>query len=106
MQYATEMIATILDGKALAGRVREDLAGRVKALKGQGRKVRLDAVLVGREDSPGAAIYARNQASNCEKLGIDYVLHEFPGQASHEDVAGLISKLNADDQVTAIMVHL
>jgi methylenetetrahydrofolate dehydrogenase (NADP+)/methenyltetrahydrofolate cyclohydrolase len=98
------MSAEIIDGKALASAVREEVRRRVAALRETDRTVRLDAVLVGEDRA--ASIYARNQATTCEKVGIEYVLHTLPGTASYEDVAGRVLLLNADDDVHAIMVHL
>jgi methylenetetrahydrofolate dehydrogenase (NADP+)/methenyltetrahydrofolate cyclohydrolase len=102
--YAGTMVARIIDGRALAEQVRKEVGCRVRDLKEQGRAVRLDAILAGTDRA--AAIYARNQGRACRDLGIEYVLHELPESASEEDVAGRVLLLNADPQVTAIMVHL
>jgi len=93
-----------IDGKALAAAVKDDVRTRVAALRELERPVRLDAILA--SDDPAAALYARNQASNCEKLGIEYVLHELPADSTFQDIAGRVLLLNADDDVHAIMVHL
>lgn len=98
------MAAKIIDGKVLARQVRQSIAARVREMKARGKTVRLDAVLVG--DDGGAQVYARNQGKACRELGIDYVLHELPADAVHEDIAQRMSKLNADRAVSAIMVHL
>ncbi len=96
--------SAIIDGKALAATVREQVRQRVADLKQRGRPVRLDAILTG--DSGPAAIYARNQGASCEELGIEYVLHRLPADATSDDVAGRVLLLNADEAVHAIMVHL
>ncbi len=96
--------ATIIDGRALAKAVKDSLAVRVTRLQGEGKKVRLDAVLVGGDQ--GAHLYAKNQAKACGAVGIEYMLHELPETASHEEVVHLISRLNDNQGVTAIMVHL
>lgn len=85
--------------------MRARLGDRVSALKAQGRRVALDAVLVGAEDN-AARVYANNQASTCEKLGISYRLHELSGATGYEDIAGRVLLLNTEDDVTGIMVHL
>ncbi|MHC5003583.1 MAG: bifunctional 5,10-methylenetetrahydrofolate dehydrogenase/5,10-methenyltetrahydrofolate cyclohydrolase [Planctomycetota bacterium] len=95
---------TIIDGRQLASQVKSDLKRRVARLRAQGRRVRLDAILVG--DEGAAGIYARNQASTCEEVGIDHVLHELPANARYDDIAGRVLLLNADDDVSAIMLHL
>jgi methylenetetrahydrofolate dehydrogenase (NADP+)/methenyltetrahydrofolate cyclohydrolase len=94
----------IIDGKALAAKVRADVARRVKALSGRGRPVRLDAVLVGGDSA--ATIYARNQTRTCSEVGIEYRLHELPASSTYEDIAGRILLLNSDESVGAIMLHL
>lgn len=96
--------AKTIDGRQLAREVKEDVAQRVQVLRGQGRQVRLDAVLASADE--GAKIYAHNQALTCKELGIEYVLHELPADASYEDVAGRVLLLNTDEDVSAIMVHL
>jgi methylenetetrahydrofolate dehydrogenase (NADP+)/methenyltetrahydrofolate cyclohydrolase len=96
--------ARIIDGKALAARVKDELKSAVEDLRRRGRLVRLDSVLAGGD--PGAAVYASNQASACRSLGIEHALHELPAGASHEQIEGLVARLNADAAVHAIMVHL
>jgi methylenetetrahydrofolate dehydrogenase (NADP+)/methenyltetrahydrofolate cyclohydrolase len=96
--------AMIIDGRALAGTVKEALAERVSELQSQGKKVRLDAVLVGGDQ--GAHLYAKNQAKACSAVGIEYMLHELPETASQTEIAKIIEELNAHQSVTAIMVHM
>ena len=98
------MAARIIDGRALAGTVKQDVAHRVGELGQDNRTVRLDAVLVGGDAA--ASIYARNQGKACQAAGIQYVLHELPDSSSEQDVAGLVEQLNADPEVSAIMVYL
>ena len=98
------MSARIIDGRALAGTVKQDVAHRVGELGQDTRTVRLDAVLVG--GGGAASIYARNQGKACGTLGIQYVLHELPDTSGEQDVAGLVEQLNADPEVSAIMVYL
>lgn len=101
---ATEPAPLVIDGRALAETVREDVRRRATALRDAGRAARLDAILACGDG--GAEIYARRQASTCEDLGIEYRLHELPPNASFEDVAGRVLLMNEDDAVTAIMIHL
>ncbi len=86
--YATGMKAQIIDGKALASRVKETIRTRVQILREQDRSVRLDAILVDGNSSSG--IYAKNQARSCEELGIEYVLHELDADAGYDEVAGRV----------------
>lgn len=99
------MTARIIDGNALAKSIREDLAGRVASVTSRGGRVRLDAVLVESGDN-GARVYAENQSRTCASLGIEYRLHLLPSAAVFDDVAGRVMLLSADDDVTAVMVHM
>ena len=101
---ATTPIAQIIDGRALAAQVRGDLEREVADLRDAGFAVRLDAVIVG--DNQAGRVYAGNQAAMCAAIGIDYHLHELPGESSQADITGLLDDLNADEAVTAIMLHL
>ncbi len=97
-------LASIIDGRALAATVRADTARRAAELARLGRVPRLDAVLAGADRA--AELYAENQAKTCREVGIDYMLHRLPADASYEDVAGRVLLLNADEAVGAIMLHL
>lgn len=99
------MPATLIDGAALAKAHRARIAARVAALRARGQTVRLDAILTDLGDG-GARVYAQNQGRTCIELGIEYHLHELPGSAALADIAGRVLVLNADDAVSAIMVHL
>jgi methylenetetrahydrofolate dehydrogenase (NADP+)/methenyltetrahydrofolate cyclohydrolase len=95
------MAAQVIDGRALAARVRADVAARIAS---SGRRARLDAVLVG--DDRAAALYAESQARTCGEVGIDYHLHRLPQGATYDDVAGRVLLLSSEDAVRAIMVHM
>mgnify|MGYP001996509200 CR=1 FL=1 len=97
----TSDFATTIDGKHLAFQVRRTVARRVAEGK---RPVRLDAVLAGGDR--GADIYAHNQRKTCAAVGIEYHLHRLPAEADFEMVEALVERLNADPEVTAVMVHL
>lgn len=99
------MTARLIDGKSLAQQHRERIAARAAALRSAGRPVRLDALLCGSSDN-AARQYAESQARTCSELGIDYVLHELPGTATQDDIAGRVLLLNTKDEVSAIMVHM
>ncbi len=100
----TTQNAQLVDGKALAATVRADVSQRVARLRGQGRVVRLDAVLAGGDRA--AELYAESQARTCDAVGIEYRLHRLPVTATYEDVAGRVLLLGSDDSVGAIMLHL
>ncbi|MEQ8317092.1 MAG: bifunctional 5,10-methylenetetrahydrofolate dehydrogenase/5,10-methenyltetrahydrofolate cyclohydrolase [Phycisphaerales bacterium] len=97
--------ATIIDGRALAARYRDEIARRAAALQSQGRPVRLDALLVDDGDS-AARQYADSQQRTCEALGIGYRLHTLHAHAGFDEIAGRVLLLNSKDECHAIMVHL
>ncbi|MHC4219690.1 MAG: bifunctional 5,10-methylenetetrahydrofolate dehydrogenase/5,10-methenyltetrahydrofolate cyclohydrolase [Planctomycetota bacterium] len=98
------MTARIIDGKALAATVKQEIGHQVHELQQRHHAVRLDALLVGADGS--AAIYARNQGKACQELGIEHVLHELPDTAGESDVAAYVEGLNHDPEVSAIMVYV
>lgn len=98
-------VARIIDGKALAERLRAELVLRAKAVEARGFKVRLDAVLVAAGDN-SSRVYAENQGRTCAQLGIDYRLHELVEGSTFDAIAERIQTLNAQREVAAIMLHL
>ena len=99
------MPARIIDGKALAEAERQRTRDRVGVVTARGGSVALDAVIVDAGDN-ASRVYAANQARGCEALGISYRLHELPAGSSESQIIDAIERLNADDSVTAIMVHM
>jgi methylenetetrahydrofolate dehydrogenase (NADP+)/methenyltetrahydrofolate cyclohydrolase len=106
----------VIDGRALAQQYRQAIAARTAALRQtagsggegaatKGRRVRLDAVLVGSKDN-AARVYAENQGRTCREVGIDYHLHELSESSGYDDIAGRVLLLNTKDDVHAVMVHL
>jgi methylenetetrahydrofolate dehydrogenase (NADP+) / methenyltetrahydrofolate cyclohydrolase len=95
------MLAKIIDGVALAERVKQDVAARVRALP---RPVHLVAILVGA--TPGGELYAQRQGDACRALGIEYNLVSLPDDVTQKDVKLEIRRLNDDAGVTGIMMHL
>lgn len=96
--------AKILDGKAIAAAVRQDVARRVAVLRQRGKTVRLDSLIV--DGDASAALYAKKQHEQCEEVGIEHVLHELDADATYEDIAGRVLLLNTDEAVSAMMLHL
>jgi methylenetetrahydrofolate dehydrogenase (NADP+)/methenyltetrahydrofolate cyclohydrolase len=98
------MSATIIDGKALAEQVKQDVRRNVTLLAGRGLRPHLVAILVGQ--SPEAELYAANQKKSCEAIGIGYELKKLPETTDSSVLAGTIKRLNIDAAVTGIMLHL
>lgn len=96
--------ARLIDGKALARRIKDETAAIVKELADRDVHVSLDAVLVGDPDAGG--IYARSQRKRCEEVGIEYRLHTLPESGREDDIRRLLHQLNDDPAVTGIMLNL
>jgi methylenetetrahydrofolate dehydrogenase (NADP+) / methenyltetrahydrofolate cyclohydrolase len=90
-----------MDGKALAERVRAEVAEEVVGL---GRPVGLATVLVG--DDPASAVYVRSKQKACREVGIEPYDHNLSAETSQEELLALVEQLNADDAVTGILVQL
>ena len=97
------MAATILDGKATAAAIKEELKERVGALTQLGVTPGLATVLVG--DDPSSHVYVRNKHRACAEIGIDSFRYDLPGDASREQVLDLIAGLNADPKVDGFLVQ-
>lgn len=99
------MNAQLLDGKALAARMRTALADEVSALtEKHGRAPGLAVIIVG--DDPASHVYVRNKKIGCEKVGIRSFSHELPADTSQQHLLGLISELNQDPKIDGILVQL
>jgi methylenetetrahydrofolate dehydrogenase (NADP+)/methenyltetrahydrofolate cyclohydrolase len=93
--------ATIIDGKAVAARVREEVAREVA---GMAVRPGLATVLVG--DDPASAVYVRMKREDSAQVGIESFHHQPGGDVSAEDLARLIRELNADPRVHGILLQL
>lgn len=98
------MTATILDGLALARRVRAECRPRVEALAAAGLRPGLAVILVG--DVAASAVYVRNKARACEDVGIASRLLRLPVTVSEDELLARIAELNADASVHGILVQL
>ena len=94
----------LIDGAAIASRIREEVKARVADLARHGRHIHLTAILVG--STPAGELYAQRQNETCATVGIDYDLVTLPADATFDDVAAVIERLNKDLSVTGIMLHL
>jgi methylenetetrahydrofolate dehydrogenase (NADP+)/methenyltetrahydrofolate cyclohydrolase len=94
----------IIDGKAVAARVRAELAVRVAALASRGIKTGLTVVRVG--DDPASAVYVRNKIKACAETGIVSVEHHLAATTTQAELLALIARLNGDPAVHGILVQL
>ncbi len=91
----------IIDGKAVAARVRGEVAREVASLA---VTPGLATVLVG--DDPASAIYVRMKREDCAEVGIESFHHPVPGDVEPGELADLLRQLNADDRVHGILLQL
>jgi methylenetetrahydrofolate dehydrogenase (NADP+)/methenyltetrahydrofolate cyclohydrolase len=99
------MTATIIDGRAVAARVRQEVAKEVSDLLGAGHPAPGLATLLVGED-PASAVYVANKREASAEVGIaDYHRH-LSAQASHAEVADAIDELNNDPAVSGILLQL
>lgn len=95
----------ILDGRALAKTIREELAEEVKQLTAEGkRSPHLAAVLVG--EDPASQVYVRNKVRSCEKVGFESSLIRLSAETTEEEVLKVVNDLNNDEAVDGFIVQL
>jgi 5,10-methylene-tetrahydrofolate dehydrogenase/methenyl tetrahydrofolate cyclohydrolase len=99
------MTATIIDGTAIAEKVRADVAKEVAERVAAGLPVPgLATVLVG--DNPASHQYVRMKQKNCEKVGIKSFGHILPADISQSELEKVVADLNANPEVNGILVQL
>ena len=98
------MPATVLDGKALAARIRGELQLETARLAAEGITPGLAVVLVG--DDPASQIYVRSKTAACAQAGITTFDHRLPAATSDGELLGLVASLNTDPRVDGILIQL
>ncbi len=98
------MTAKIIDGKAIAAQVKNEVKAGVDELKAKGVTPCLAAVLVG--DVPASQVYVRMKRKACEHVGVSSVLHTPAGDIPQVQLVALIDQLNRDPAVHGILVQL
>ncbi|MBA7629631.1 Bifunctional protein FolD protein [subsurface metagenome] len=98
------MASQIIDGKRIAGEIKEKLIKEIEELKKQGITPSLSAIQVG--DDPGTGVYVRAQQRSCEKIGLDYKLHKFKDDISQKELRDFIARLNEDTGVSGIILQM
>ena len=98
------MSAVILDGKATAQTIKNNLAQRVSALKAKGINPGLGTILVG--DDAGSHAYVNGKHKDCAEVGISSIRIDLPKTATQTDVMNAITQLNNDPNCTGFIVQL
>jgi len=98
------MAAKIIDGKAVAEEIKQQVAAEAAELATAGRTPHLLAVQIG--ENPASKIYTNMQARSCEAVGIEYELLNLPSEITQAELLSRIEQLNADPKVTGLILQM
>ncbi len=98
------MTASLLNGEAVAQRVKMELADRAARLAAEGRPAGLGTLLVG-DDAPSATYVAMKHAE-CAEIGVATFDEHLPASATQADVEAVVERFNADPRIQSILVQL
>src|SRR3990167_2213680 len=99
------MTAKIIDGKAIAAEIKQDIHEKIKQRHIQGHRAPGLAVILVGED-PASAIYVQNKRQACEQAGIHSIYHHLPEQIEENKLIEIINSLNHDKEVDGILLQL
>ncbi len=100
----TEQTGKIIDGKAVAERIKCEIAEEIVKLRSEGIEPCLAVVIVG--DDQASRVYVNNKKKACDRVGIKSLEFALPEETSQAELLKLIDKLNADKSVNGILVQL
>ncbi len=95
---------TILDGKKLSLKIKEELKKEVVKLKEEGITPGLAVILVG--DDPASQTYVRMKKNSCNEVGIYSVVHEFPESISEKELLSTIEMINENPNIHGLLIQL
>jgi methylenetetrahydrofolate dehydrogenase (NADP+)/methenyltetrahydrofolate cyclohydrolase len=98
------MSATILDGRALAASIKQDISARVEELKQKGITPGLGTILVG--DDPGSLAYVAGKHRDCKEVGMKSIRIDLKADASESDVLAALKDLNSAEECSGYIVQL
>jgi methylenetetrahydrofolate dehydrogenase (NADP+) / methenyltetrahydrofolate cyclohydrolase len=97
--------AKILDGKALAQKIQQQIKESLQILEPKiGRPPGLAVLMVG--DNPASAAYVKGKERACQRVGFASLVQNFPTQTSQQELEGIIEQLNQDKSIDGILVQL
>lgn len=96
-------MAVIIDGKALAKKIRQNLKIECDKLKEEGVNPKLAVIMVG--DNPASKVYVRNKSRACNEVGIEYQEYLLKEESTQEELLDLIKKLNEDKSINGILLQ-
>ncbi len=97
-------MATILDGKALSARCKEEIRKEAEALAEKGCRPGMAVVLVG--ENSASKVYVRNKEKDCQECGIYSAMYHLPEETSEKELLELLDTLNHDSSIHGILVQL
>ncbi|OTK00277.1 bifunctional methylenetetrahydrofolate dehydrogenase/methenyltetrahydrofolate cyclohydrolase FolD [Pseudomonas aeruginosa] len=99
------MTAQLIDGKAIAANLRQQIAQRVTERRQQGLRVPgLAVILVGTD--PASQVYVAHKRKDCEEVGFLSQAYDLPAETSQDNLLALIDRLNDDPAIDGILVQL
>ncbi|MBD5092413.1 MAG: bifunctional methylenetetrahydrofolate dehydrogenase/methenyltetrahydrofolate cyclohydrolase FolD [Clostridiales bacterium] len=96
----------LIDGKLVAKVTREEIANEVASLKAKGLKNEIGLAVIFVGDNPASQVYVRNKIKACEEVGMKSFLCKLPEDSTFEDVANTIESLNANPDVSGMILQL
>ena len=99
------MTANIIDGKAIAQKIRSEIKDQVSAIVNQGNHAPGLAVIQVGQD-PASSVYVKNKRMACEEVGMNSFNYDLEEDISQEELLSIINDLNDNYEVTGILVQL
>ena len=97
-------MATIIDGKELSKKLKEQMKGRIAQMRQQGIVPKLVVVLVG--NNSASEVYVRNKHKACGEVGIESEVIKMPEETTQQELLDVVKGLNEDQTVDGILVQL
>lgn len=97
-------MATIMDGKALSQKLKEQMKERIAQMRAEGIIPKLVVVLVGNDSA--SEVYVRNKHKSCGEVGIESEIIHLPEETTQEELLDTVYQLNEDPTVDGILVQL
>ena len=97
-------MASIIDGKMLSLKLKEEMKGRIAQMKEEGIVPKLVVVLVGNDSA--SQVYVRNKHKSCGEVGIESEVITMPEETTQQELLEVVERLNQDNSVDGILVQL
>lgn len=96
----------LIDGKLVASETRKEIASEVASLRASGMKTEIGLAVIFVGENPASQVYVRNKIKACEEVGMRSFLCKLPEDSTHEDIAKVIAELNANPDVSGMILQL